>query len=94
MVIKVARIIFGINLDITVSKLGTKVQRLQGKAYNLRNLPLAFGACQAILISIPLVGTGMAIHYLTPRGRVEVAMPFNLGRHLLRLIALVSSQGA
>jgi hypothetical protein len=73
-VIKVARVVFGIN--------------------NLRNLPLAFGTCQTILISIPFVGAGMAIHYLTPRGRVEVAMPFDLRRHLLRLIALVSSQGA
>ena len=94
MVIKVARIVFGINLDIMVSKLGTTVQRLQSKAYNLRNLPLAFGTGQTILISIPLVGAGMAIHYLTPRGRVEVAMPFDLGRHLLRLIALISSQSA
>ena len=92
--IKVARIVFGINLDIMVSKLGTKVQRLQGKTYNLRDLPLAFGTGQTILISIPLVGAGMAIHYLTPRGRVEVAMPFDLGRHLLRLIALISSQSA
>jgi len=35
----------------------------------------------------------VAIDYLTARGRIEVAMPLGMRRHLLRLAALVRSQG-
>lgn len=60
---------------------------------NLGDLSTTFGTCQAILVSVPFVGAGVAIHHLTPRGRVEVTMPFGMRRHLLRLIALIRSQG-
>lgn len=66
------------------------------KTHNLNDLPPALRAYQAMLIAIPLVGTGMTVYDLAVAGGIEVAMAAVSGGHSRwsrRLTALVRSEG-
>jgi hypothetical protein len=87
----VARVVVRINLEIIFREL--KIRELQYGSYDLCYVSFACGTRKAILVLIPFDGTGMAIDYLAPRSRVEMAMRLAWRRHLLRFATPVRSPG-
>lgn len=69
-----------------------KVARIVVGIDNLGDLPVTFRTRQAVIVTIPLVGAGMAEYNLAACGCIEVDMMLALRSHL-RLAALVRSQG-
>ena len=61
-------------------------------AYNLRYVTPTVRALEAVLIAIPLVCAGMAVHNLAVSGGVEMARLLAVGGHL-GLTALICRQG-